>query len=85
MAWTQLVLVHEIGDSQRCEAGVLATAAPGLVWAISLLVEKFGDFGIDVVVKEPVDQFDDAGLCRYLLGGGFWADGGERLGFATLK
>ena len=32
-----------------------------------MLVEEFGDVGIDVFVEEFVDQFDDTGLRLYLL------------------
>jgi hypothetical protein len=50
-----------------------------------LLVEKFGNLGIDVFIEELVDQLDDIGLRLDLLRGRFWAHGGERLDFATLE
>lgn len=50
-----------------------------------MLVEKFGDLGIDVFVEEFVDQFDDTGLRLYLLRRRFWAHDGERLDFAALE
>ncbi len=50
-----------------------------------MLVEKFGDLGIDVFVEESVDQFDDTGLRLYLLRRSFWAHDGERLDFAALE
>lgn len=63
----------------------MATAARGLAGAISLLVGKFGDLGIDVVFEEFVDQFNDAELRLELLRGRLWAHGGERLDFAPLE
>jgi hypothetical protein len=74
-----------IGNPFWREAGVVPTAARGLAKAISLLVEEVGDVGVDVAVEELVDQFDDAGLYVNLLGGGFWARGGERLDLAALE
>ena len=50
-----------------------------------MLIEEVSDLGIDVVVEELVDEFDDAGLRLDLLGGGFWAHGGERLDIAALE
>ena len=85
IARAQLVLVSEIGNSQGREAGVVATAACGLARTVSLLVEQFCDLGIDVVVEEVIDQFDDAGLRLDLLGGRFWAQGGERLDLAAFE
>ncbi|WP_348639345.1 transposase family protein [Mesorhizobium sp. M2A.F.Ca.ET.043.05.1.1] len=72
-------MVNDIGNSQRCEAGVRATAACGLTRTVSLLVERFCDLGIDVVLEESIAQFDDAGLRVDLLGRRIWAQGGGRL------
>ncbi|WP_164897968.1 MULTISPECIES: hypothetical protein [unclassified Mesorhizobium] len=44
-----------------------------------MLVERFCDLGIDVVLEESIAQFDDAGLRVDLLGRRIWAQGGGRL------
>ena len=56
IARAQPVVVDEIGDPQGREAGIVAAAPRRSARAISLLVEEFGDLGIDVVVEQLVDQ-----------------------------
>ena len=76
VARAQLVFVDEIGNAQGREAGVVAAASRRLARTISVLVEEFGDLGIDVVVEELVDEFDDAGLrldlLRRRISGSWW-------------
>jgi len=85
MARSKLILVDEIGDPQRREAGILATAARSFARAVPLPVEDVGDLGIDVIVEEFVDEFDNAGLRLDLLGGRLRVQGGDRLELAALE
>jgi hypothetical protein len=66
-AW--VVLVDEIGDTQRGETGITAPAKGSFAWSMALLIKQFRDLGIDMVIEEPIDELDDAGLRFDLLGG----------------
>jgi predicted TIM-barrel enzyme len=72
IARTQFVLVNDVFNASRCEPGVLSPAASGLTGTISLLIEQIRYLRIDVVVEEPVDQFDNSRLRCDLLRGGLW-------------
>ena len=60
-------------DRRRAESVNWTSACPGRAeppGRIALLVKDVGDFGIDVIVEELVDEFDDLGLGLDLLRGG---------------
>ena len=50
-----------------------------------LLVQDVGDLGIDVIVEQLVDEFDDLRLGLHLLRGGFGILRRQRLGLAALE
>lgn len=85
VARTESVAMDEIGNPQGSEAVIAAATPRRSTRAISLLVEKFGNLGIDKFVEELVDQLDDTWLRLHLLRRRLGVRCGERLGFATLE
>ena len=85
VAGAEPVLVGEIGDPQGGELRVGLTTPCGTAGTDAALVQNVGDFGIDVVVEERVDQFDHLGIGLDLLGRRFGVLGGQGLGFAALE
>jgi len=71
VAGTKAVMKDEIGHSQVGEPRVGLAATRRTARAYPLFVQDVGDLGIDVIVEEPVDEFDDHRLGFYLLRGGF--------------
>ena len=75
----------EIGHPQVREAGVGLVAAGRTAGPNCLLVEDLGDLGIDVIIEEPVDQFDHRLQGLDLLRRGFGVLGGQGLRPASLE
>src|SRR5689334_4130469 len=71
VARTEAVPNDEIGHSQIGEprAGLATTRRTAR--AYPLFVQDVGDLGIDVIVEEPVEEFEYGPLGLYLLRGGF--------------
>jgi hypothetical protein len=61
VARAQRVSMDEVGDVLRCEASVAAPRSGRSAGMKLLLIENVGDFGIDLVVEEFVDELDDLG------------------------
>ena len=59
----------EISNAQRGETSAAATRSSRSAGTKSLLIEHVGDFGIDVIVEELVDELDDRGRRLDLLAG----------------
>jgi hypothetical protein len=66
--------MNKIGNAFGGETRAVVATAGGSARPIFLLVEKVGDLGINVIVKELIDQFDDAGLRLDLLGRRYWVN-----------
>src|SRR5713226_10431925 len=85
VARTNRVFMDEICDAQRGESSAAAPASGRSAGMKSLLIENVGDFGIDVVVQELVDEFDDPGRCLDLLRGRLGVERRQRFGLAALE
>lgn len=75
----------EIGHPQVREAGVGLVAAGRTAGPNCLLVEDLGDLGIDVIIEEPVDQFDHRLQGLDQLRGGLGVLGRQGLRPASLE
>lgn len=79
------VTMDEIGDSQGGETSITFPTSRRPAGAKSLLIEYVRDPGIDVVVEEFVDEFDDLRRRLHLLRGGLGVQRRERFGLAALE
>ena len=59
VARAKRVSMDEIGDAQGGETSAAAPGSGRSAGTKSLLIEDVGDFGVDVIVEELVDEFDD--------------------------
>src|ERR1700686_2004198 len=85
VARTEPILMDKIGDPQIGETSLAPPRSCRSAWPKSLVIEEVGDLGINVIVKELVDEFDDLRLGLDLLRGGLWIQRRERLGLAALE
>src|SRR5215472_10739773 len=69
IARAERVSMSKISNAQRCETSAAATRSRRSAGTKSLLIEDAGDFGIDVVVEELIDQLNDRGWRLDLLAG----------------
>jgi hypothetical protein len=75
----------EIGHSQIGESRVGLATTRRTAGAYPLFIQDVGDFGIDVIIEELVDEFDHLRLGLHLLRGGFGILCGQCLGLASLE
>src|SRR5690348_12536727 len=67
----------------RCETGAAPSGARGSARTEPLRIKDDGNFGVDVVVEQPINEFNDIGRCLHHLPGGLRVDSGESRGLSA--